>query len=183
MAGTNQPPPVPPSWRSALRWRQAGRWADGIARSIFESMANKIWTGQDEIDPPGLRRDVESASERGGLYTVLNMLADAKVITYRRGYAPIRGFATEYMWFRLTWWGKFFSRWPVSPRQTFLGLVWLARRYGRLVRQVSSFASIVIAVIKSWNGAWADVVLALAVFVALVAGLGRPAISRNVVDT
>jgi hypothetical protein len=74
--------------------------ADGIARSIFESMANKIWTDQNEIDPPGLRRDVESASERGGLHAVLNMLAAAKVITYRRG------FAAEYTWFRFDLVGK-----------------------------------------------------------------------------
>jgi hypothetical protein len=185
MGEADQPPSVPPSWQAALRWRQVGQEADGFAQSILEKMANKVWVGQDEIDPPGLSKDVQSARERGALYIVLNMLADVKIIASQRGYAPIPGrrIATEYRWFRLTWWGKFFRRWPASRRQIFLGLVLLVRRYGRLVRQVISLASIVVALIKGWNRDWTDVVLALTVFGAIIGGRRRPPISPNMMDT
>lgn len=173
MAETDQPPLVQPSWRRALSWRQAGREADGIAQPIFEKLGSKAWVGQDEIDPPGQKRDVAGARERDALYFVLNILAQTKIVAFFRDHAPAAGgVVTPYSWFRLTRWGKFFRRWPASLRWIFLGLAWLVRVYGR---QVSSIASVAVAIFKWWRREWVDVVLALTVLVTIF-GLGAPTI-------
>jgi hypothetical protein len=141
------PSAVHSSWRRALLRLQSGRTADDLAQPIFEKMGHMQWVGQDDIDPPVPGRTAESARDQGALYVVLNMLAESRLISYRSGYAQVRpGFpATKYFWFRLTWWGKFFRRWPAFLRRAFLLAVWLVR--WQPLRRSARTAAILVAVI------------------------------------
>ena len=108
---------------------QMGRLADNLAQPFLERLAGTTWLGQNEVDPPVAGRSVESASQQGAYYVMLNMLAESGLISYRKGYASTRpGFpATQYFWFRMTRFGSAFRRWPAALRRTFLAAVWLAR--------------------------------------------------------
>ena len=154
-----------------------GQFADDMAQPLLDRLAGTAWLGQDDVDPPVAGRSVDSASQQGAYYVVLNMLAESGLIAYRKGYTPTRpGFpATQYFWFRITRFGRAFRHWPAAVRRTFLTAVWLARweplrRAVRAIRQIAGVASLLVAFIKGWNGAWAEVALAIAVFVAIVSG-------------
>jgi hypothetical protein len=183
MSESNEPPKLPPMLQRAALRMSLGRVADDLSQPILKRLAETVWIGQDEIDPPTAGRSVESARDRGDLYLVLNILAETKLISYRKGYAASRpGFpATRYFWFRLTPWGRIFRRWPSSLRRLFLLVVWFSR--WTPLRRIVSAAALVVAVIKGWHGAWADFVLALAVLVALISGPARPAFPAETMDT
>jgi hypothetical protein len=124
-----EPPSVPSNWRRLSHTMQMGRLADNLAQPFLERLAGTTWLGQNEVDPPVAGRTVESASQQGAYYVMLNMLAESGLISYRKGYASTRpGFpATQYFWFRMTRFGSAFRRWPAALRRTFLAAVWLAR--------------------------------------------------------
>ena len=179
MKPAQEPPPIPSDWKRLLGVMQMGRVTDDLAQPFLERLADTTWLGQDDVDPPVAGRSVESASQQGAYYVMLNMLAEFGLISYRKGYAPTRpGFpATPYFWFRLTRFGSAFRHWPAALRRTFLAAVWLGRwepwkRIVSTLRRMASAASLLVVVIKGWDRAWADVVLAIAVFVA-IASSGR----------
>jgi hypothetical protein len=114
------------------------------------------------------------------------------IIEARKGFAPApaAGFpATSYFWFRLTKFGAAFRRCPAFLRKTFLSVVWLKRwdhwrRIASVVRRLAGAASLLVATYKGWQSAWLDVVLALAVFVAIISGgRSRPRPLAETIDT
>ncbi len=183
MNPAKEPPPIPSDWKRLLNVMQMGRVSDELAQPFLERLAGTTWLGQDDVDPPVAGRSVESASQQGAYYVMLNMLAESGVISYRKGYAPTRpGFpATPYFWFRLTRFGSVFRHWPAALRRVFLAAMWLRRwepwkRVVGTLRHIASAASLFVAIIKGWHGLWSDVVLAVAVFVAVIfSGSSRPA--------
>jgi len=158
---------MPPNWRERF-WH--GQKMDDTAQLIFGKLIPGAWVGQDELDPPGIPATPEQARDRDDFYLVLNILAETQLIAYRRAYAQVgnRPFATPTSVFCMTRFGRVFREWPPLLRRAYLAMAWLIRRYWRRIRQLAKIVAIALAIIKGWNGAWADVALAILVFLAIL---------------
>ena len=85
-----EPPSVPSNWRRLSHTMQMGRLADNLAQPFLERLAGTTWLGQNEVDPPVAGRSVESASQQGAYYVMLNMLAESKgLFRIERGMLPL----------------------------------------------------------------------------------------------
>jgi hypothetical protein len=171
-----EPPPIQSNWQRLKHTMQMGWFCDELAQPFLERLASTTWLGQDDVDPPIPGRTVESASYQGAYYVMLNILSERGLIALRKGYTahPQPGMpATPYFWFRLTRLGGAFRRSPAPLRRAFLAAAWLMRwdpwkRFVSTIRRVAGVVSLLVAAYKGWHAAWADVVLAIAVFIAIV---------------
>jgi hypothetical protein len=161
---------------------QMGWFCDELAQPFLEKLASTTWLGQDDVDPPVPGRTVESASHQGAYYVMLNILAERGIIAFRKGYAahpnPAMP-ATRYFWFRLTKFGGAFRGYPAPLRRTFLAIAWLMRwdpwrKFVSLIRRVVGVATLPVTAYKIQHAAWADVVIAIGVFVAIFSSSRLP---------
>ena len=70
-----EPPPIPSNWK---RMRPSmlmmmGRHAHEMAQPFLERLTQTAWVGQNEVDPPVAGRSVESATQQGAFYIMLNV--------------------------------------------------------------------------------------------------------------
>ncbi len=59
----------------------------------------------------------------------------------------------------------------------------LRKRVVSAIRRIACLVSLLVAFIKGWDGAWVEVALAIAVFVAIVSGGARSAPLGETMDT